>query len=150
MARLTILGDPPSLARLAMRSMRAYLAEARRRKGLGTLDPRYAWYGLRGASRYVAAIARGDASAPALIDARLARCAQCPARTLSLDADGAMDAFCGPPMVDRSREAMPTCGCLLAGKAAVTSESCPRGHWADLTIDGTSTEGSNGRHQAHD
>jgi len=98
----------------------------------GNLDRASAWVGLKGAERYVRAVAGGDVAGPALRARRLATCAGCPAATPA--AGGRILAgYCGEPLVDLTHAGVPvterTCGCLLPAKASVASERCPRGRW---------------------
>ena len=117
------------LARLCLRSGAAWGRMLRARADLR--NPRFIFYGLAGATRFVRAIAAGDIADDATIDARRRVCAACPARTMH---DGA--AYCGEAFVDRMGEPEPTCGCLIEGKTAVASEACPRGLWPRVTAPG--------------
>lgn len=97
----------------------------------GSLSPRMAWVGLKGAAEYAKAVAAGDVADDATWKARIEACRGCPALTPP-GKPGV--GYCGKPFVealDGPREAR-TCGCLVAGKASVASQACPRGHWEPL------------------
>lgn len=118
-----------------------------------------AWTAIVGASKYAAAVASGDIADGEAQRLRIARCRTCPSlRVHSVPLIGAWSGFCGPPFVDRTGEAEPSCGCLVAsapaqptdgdpvtirlrvlaaltpaGKLCVGSERCPSGRWEAVT-----------------
>lgn len=92
---------------------------------------RGAWTALRGAKKYVDAIARGDIALPQVTAARLAVCGQCPHATRHPLYPNLRLGYCGPAFDDRMAETPPTCGCLIAGKARVGGENCPQNRWAE-------------------
>lgn len=94
----------------------------------GRIGPREAWLGMRGAAKYTASVASGDVADEALQERRLSVCSACPARTADADVPES-SGWCGPPFEAATIKGLPTCGCLLEGKAAVRSEKCPRGLW---------------------
>jgi hypothetical protein len=94
----------------------------------GKIGPREAWIGMRGAARYLEAVAAGDVAPEAAIEARLRVCRACPARTADEDVPEAAG-YCGPAFAAAELPDGPTCGCALEGKASVASEVCPRGRW---------------------
>lgn len=88
------------------------------------------WTGVKGAARFVEAIATGDVASPEEIDRRRAICRDCPSKVIKMIPGGIVgidgdSAWCGEPLVENDW----TCGCLLAGKTAVGSEFCPQGKW---------------------
>ncbi len=106
----------------------------------GDLSASQAWTAVKGAARYVAAVASGDVVTTTEAIGRLARCQRCEAFTerpdpVRLTIDGTPTElhayYCGEPFKESAR----TCGCLLAvgqspaGKMLVGSEQCPRGEW---------------------
>lgn len=89
---------------------------------------RAALNGVHGGTKFLAALATGDAADDETILARRAICKECPSRVrgrvppMTEDSD-----WCGPPL---NPDGLPgVCGCLLAGKTAVGSEICPQGKW---------------------
>ena len=94
----------------------------------GEIPPRRAWVGMRGAARYVAAVAKGDVADEATIARRLGTCAGCGGAVADPDL-GPEVRWCGGPGAETGPDSLPTCGCLLPAKAAVGSEACPRGRW---------------------
>lgn len=79
----------------------------------------------RGGRRFALALARGDVAPRDVVARRRDACRQCPSRTRRWGSD-----WCGPPFEDRTdAEQTPTCGCLLAGKLVVASETCPQNRW---------------------
>lgn len=90
------------------------------------------WHAVKGASKYAAAVAAGDAADAIEAGRRAALCGSCPnRRDYRVPALGVTAAFCGPAFEDHGA----TCGCLVqvscrpAGKVCVRSESCPSGKW---------------------
>jgi hypothetical protein len=86
--------------------------------------------GARGGAKFARALARGDIADDATIEARRAICRECPSRVRKavLKMKSESD-WCGDPLQPGMRMDPPTCGCLLAGKTAVGSETCPQGRW---------------------
>lgn len=117
------------IAKLALRGS----LDARTLVREGRMDRAMAWTALEGARRYLEAIAEGDVADDAEIERRLEVCRACDAPTPLPSVPGARIGYCGPAFVDLTHDRVPvesrTCGCLLAGKAAVRSERCPRGRW---------------------
>ena len=108
----------------------------------GRIERRHWWVALRGAERWVRAIAAGDVADDAAARSRVAVCDRCEACTregLDALAVPVTKMYCGPALEDRTGKAEPTCGCLVgltvegvadpAGKTMVRSERCPRGKW---------------------
>jgi len=89
----------------------------------GELSPTHAWVGVSGALKYVQAVASGDEATSAVYSARTNACAGCLSCKLD-DASG--EYWCGKPFEVVAGE---SCGCIIEGKAAVASETCPRGLW---------------------
>ena len=100
------------------------------------------WYALKGAAKYVTAIATGAVAPEAVQADRAERCAACEERS-RYSALGQFVWTCGPAGVDRlASPTNPTCGCLVysrpknqvaltaAGKTVVASERCPQGKWS--------------------
>ena len=98
------------------------------------------WHALKGAAKYVAAIATGDIATPETQERRAKLCAGCPDRN-RYTALGMYVWTCGTAGVDRKDANPPTCGCIVlsgsrnqtsaeaAGKTVVASERCPQGRW---------------------
>lgn len=104
----------------------------------GRLRPDHLWRAVRGAGRYVAAIATGQAADPDTARRRAAVCAECKSRTtVNKHEIGAVAGYCGTPFEVGTEP--PTCGCLVtltahgvttpAGKCCVAPETCPQGLW---------------------
>lgn len=102
----------------------------------GEIGPREFWTALRGAAKYRAAVAEGDIATDCRADQRMSECLDCPSRTCEpTSVAGVVAGFCGPAF----EELPDTCGCLItvtidgnpwpAGKAVVSSETCPQGKW---------------------
>jgi len=86
--------------------------------------------GMRGAEKFVTAIASGDVAPPELVAARIEVCRACPHKVeRKLPLMVAESSWCGPPLEEHMDELRPTCGCLLAGKVRVESERCPQDKW---------------------
>ena len=104
--------------------------EFRRRLADGSVSLPMAVLAARGAAKYAAAIATGEIADDATAQARKASCLSCPARRREQvkGADTPSD-WCGEPFRDLTRTPERTCGCLLAAKTLVGSETCPRGRW---------------------
>ena len=100
-----------------------------------SLDARFLWLALKGASRYVSAVVGGDVCCDNDAALRALTCASCPmldrAKTSRPDVTAG---YCGTGEV-----AGQSCGCLVtltvglttrpAGKTIVNSEACPQGKW---------------------
>lgn len=105
----------------------------------GRFDVSMFWVGLEGAGTYLEAIASGDVASEADWLERLKTCGKCPSAT-PIPADPSKRiGYCGKPLDPDMAAAAPTCGCLLAGKCRVASQSCPQRKWGpvdrvDLTI----------------
>lgn len=91
------------------------------------------WTAVRGAARFVAALALGDVADPSRAETRASSCRECPLREdRTVTGTPVSVSFCGRPFV----EAPGTCGCLVlfagrpAGKIMVRSEACPSGRWS--------------------
>lgn len=97
----------------------------------GEISPARAWVGMRGAARYMRAVAAGDVAEGGAVAERLAVCRGCPGAVPDADlGDDAM--WCGGPGAEVGPDGMPTCGCLLPAKASVGSETCPRASWPSV------------------
>lgn len=94
----------------------------------GKIGPMEAWIGMRGAGKYLDAVAAGDVATEDEVKRRLAVCLACPARMADQDVPEAAG-WCGPPFEAAELPDGPTCGCLIDAKASVASEMCPRGRW---------------------
>jgi len=94
----------------------------------GRVARREAWIGMRGAGKYLEAVAAGDVADDAEVDRRLACCDQCPARRPDPEIPED-EGWCGFPFEAETLSDGPTCGCRLRAKASVASEQCPRGLW---------------------
>lgn len=92
-----------------------------------------------GARKYAAAKSRGDIASPEVQADRVQKCQRCVSRHAEAIV-GRMVWSCGPMLQDRSGEAVPTCGCVVAvitregevvarGKTELASETCPQGRW---------------------
>jgi hypothetical protein len=82
--------------------------------------------GVYGASKFLAAALAGDLADDATIDARRAVCRDCPNRVRKIAPGSVAESdWCGEPLVETGS----TCGCLIAGKTLVGSETCPSGKW---------------------
>lgn len=86
---------------------------------------RMALVGVRGSERYLEAIAMGDVADASIVALRRAVCRGCPSRVRKALPGAKKSDWCGPPLKETGR----TCGCLLAGKSIVASESCPQRKW---------------------
>ena len=81
---------------------------------------------IKGGARFGMALMRGDEAPERDREARIALCRRCPERRVVAPLGAvAESSWCGEPFVESDR----SCGCLLAGKTAVASESCPQGRW---------------------
>lgn len=80
-----------------------------------------------GGARLATALATGDWADDGTVEARRGLCRGCPARNRT-KADGADQEsdWCGEPLLAVEGK---SCGCVIALKTAVASESCPRGKW---------------------
>lgn len=100
----------------------------------------------KGATKYLAAIARGDVCTEEIQAMRLATCKRCPWLTTDT-APGALapSSWCGKPLAPNLHERTPpgerTCGCLIPLKITVASERCPQDRWTEEP-----QESDNGRH----
>jgi hypothetical protein len=87
----------------------------------------------KGGAVWAKAIATGDVADEATIEERRAICRQCPMMTVeALPGMTSPSAWCGKPFVANLKDPDPSkraCGCLLAGKTAVASQSCPQTRW---------------------
>lgn len=94
----------------------------------GELTPRKAWVAMKGAEKYVRAVASGDVADSETITLRLAQCRVCPAASVP---GRVYLSYCGTPLDEKLDGPVQerTCGCVCAGKASVQSEKCPRGRW---------------------
>jgi len=102
-----------------------------RRIGLDPMNKSHPWEklltGVRGATKYAKAIARGDFVDVKEFVHRREVCQSC----VSLTIEG-KSSWCGEPFVDNTNHedlSKRTCGCNLAGKLRVASERCPQGKW---------------------
>lgn len=114
----------------------------------GELGPARVWVAMKGASKYLAAVAAGDVAGEDRQGRRLATCRGCPWRTVRAVTLPTLTVdvwHCGEPFVEHlGPEVFPgsrVCGCLVgisvhgemvdraAGKVVVGSESCPQGRW---------------------
>lgn len=104
--------------------------EIARRYAAGDLDPEARALAMKGAERYLAAIAAGDIAGDSEVDSRRQACRKCKSRN-DETAPGAEapSSWCGPALKERLDQQPPTCGCLLVCKTLVGSESCPQGRW---------------------
>lgn len=130
------MSDTRSWADLARTGAETLAALALR----GQLPPSRLWTAMRGARRFVVALAAGDVAPPAQADERATCCVACASATThpTALADTAK-VFCGSPFIEA--RAQRTCGCLVAltvrngttpmaaGKTLVASEHCPQGKW---------------------
>lgn len=102
------------------------------------LDSSHLWVALKGASRYVLALASGDVASEAESQERATECALCPHRhTRQTAKSGVVAGYCGRPLEPSAEKN--TCGCLVtitigfatrpAGKTLVDSEYCPQFRW---------------------
>lgn len=114
------------LARAAFKGGAEFLAEVRRQKAAGTWDPATKHYAAEGAGRFVRAIASGDLAPKEVVAARCATCSGCPTRVPHPTHPGTRLGTCGPPVKDRTKEAMPSCGCGIEIHAMVASVACPQ------------------------
>ncbi len=82
--------------------------------------------GVYGGAKFVALSMMGDRASDEAVVSRRAVCRECPyrVRKVAPSALGESD-WCGEPLVETAR----TCGCLIAGKTIIGSESCPQGKW---------------------
>lgn len=118
-----------------IRAARLGASEIARRAAAGTLSPEARTLAMKGAERFLEAIAAGDIVNAEQHTARLRRCATCDSR-VDEAAPGAWGAssWCGPALVDRLDQEDPTCGCLVIVKALVGSESCPQKRYTAITV----------------
>lgn len=123
--------DSSNGLRLAALAMLAGADVIRGLKAEGKLNASHYWVALKGARKYVAAVASGDIALPQVQDARLQKCRGCDALTVVAIPMEAQPGFCGSPVEERMTGPVSQrfCGCLCVGKAAVASEKCPRGKW---------------------
>ena len=123
--------DSSNGLRLAALAMLAGSDVIRGLRAEGKLNASHFWVGLKGAKRYVAAVASGDIALPQVQDARLQKCRECEALTVVAIPMEAQPGFCGSPVEERMTGPVQQrfCGCLVVAKAAVGSETCPRGKW---------------------
>jgi hypothetical protein len=83
--------------------------------------------GAQGGAKFLKAMLTGDIAPDEAIEERGAKCRQCPTRVrASVSVEPPSD-WCGQPLL-----VVPgvSCGCLLVGKTAVASESCPQEKWS--------------------
>lgn len=108
----------------------------------GELNNRWTWAAVRGGWKYVVAMVTKRATSDAVAAARCGWCVRCEALdVVDTSKAGLRAGYCGNGSTGKGG---PTCGCLVtitvdgstpqpAGKLWVGSESCPRGHWAQVT-----------------
>lgn len=100
-----------------------------------SLDARFLWLALRGASKYVSAVVRGDVACDNDAATRALTCATCPMiDRVKTSKPDVLAGYCGTGEVEGK-----SCGCLVtltvglttrpAGKSIVDSERCPQGKW---------------------
>lgn len=86
-----------------------------------------AWMAARGAERFAVAILSGDVATEQERERRAAICRECPTRKRVRVLGAVLESdWCGTPFVAVDGV---SCGCLLAGKVSVQSETCPGGRW---------------------
>jgi hypothetical protein len=88
----------------------------------------------KGAERFLPALARGDVATEEIQAMRIATCKRCPwMQTEQAPGATGESTWCGKALTPREGPEVPpgerTCGCLLAAKVAVASESCPQDKW---------------------
>lgn len=102
------------------------------------LHSAHLWVALKGASRYVIALASGDVASEDEAIERSVVCVLCPNRqTRETAKAGVVAGYCGKPLSPSVEKN--TCGCLVtitigtttrpAGKTLVDSEYCPQFRW---------------------
>ena len=120
----------------------------------GQLTRRQVWGGIRGAAKYLPAMAAGRIRDEAEADACGRCCSTCPSHTerpILLDGVAVVAIYCGTIGVEERGE-KPTCGCLTAitidgvvqgaGKACVEGMGCGQGKWLPAAIPASGGEGS--------
>lgn len=113
----------------------------------GRFDKSMFWVGMKGAGKYIKAIAEGDVcSEDDWLDRLSRHCATCESVQPDPADPSKRVGYCGEPLKDHTHDhSPPTCGCLVAGKCRVASERCPQRKWhavprVNLTVDRNAIE----------
>ena len=95
----------------------------------GRFDMSMFWVGLAGAEKYIEAIAAGWEASEEVWLKRLTICGKCSSVTPVPSDPSKRVGYCGKALDPDMAADPPTCGCLVSGKARVSSEYCPQGKW---------------------